>query len=63
MTASRPSLRLALGTSIALAVSLSIPAVAEEEEGSLGHDPSSVIGLLDAQPADLLSGSVHLRRG
>jgi hypothetical protein len=55
MTAPRMSWRFALGTSLALTLSLSLPAVAEEEEGRLGEDPSSVIGLLDAQPFDLLS--------
>jgi len=63
MTRSRPSLRLAFGTSLALALSLSIPALAEEEEGSLGHDPSNVIGLLDAGPADLLGPAGQVLSG
>jgi hypothetical protein len=54
MTASRSAWPLALGTSLTLALGLSLPAAAQEEEGSLGSDPSSVIGLLDATPADLL---------
>ncbi|MGD8684091.1 MAG: sialidase family protein [Chloroflexota bacterium] len=63
MTPSRPSVRVALGTSLALVVSLSIPAAAEEEEGSLGSDPSNVIGLLDAQPADLLGPAAQVLSG
>ena len=60
MTAPRMSWRLALGTSLALAVTASIPAAAEEEEGLVGHDPSNVIPLLGAEPMDLLApaGSV-----
>jgi hypothetical protein len=58
MSAPRTSWRLALGTSLVLAIGLSLPALAEEEEeegeGRLGHDPSNLIGLVDSQPIDLL---------
>ncbi|MEA2027191.1 MAG: hypothetical protein U9O18_10915, partial [Chloroflexota bacterium] len=54
MTAPRPSWRVALGTSLALALTVAIPAVAEEEEGPIGHDPSNVIPLLGSEPMDLL---------
>jgi len=53
MTAPRSSWRLALGTSLALALSISVPAAAEEEN-PLGQDPSNVIPLIGAQPMDLL---------
>jgi hypothetical protein len=55
MTARRTSWRLALGTTLALAVSISIPAAAEEDENPLGQDPSNVIPLLGASPMDLLA--------
>ena len=48
MTAPRMSWRVALGTSIALALSLSVPAAAEEE-GFLDPDPASVIQLVGAE--------------
>ncbi len=54
MTASRTSWRLALGTSLLLALTTAVPAAAEEEEGPIGHDPSNIIPLLGAEPADLL---------
>ena len=44
-------------------LSLSVPALAEEEEGSLGHDPSNIIGLLDAGPADLLGPAGQVLSG
>ena len=60
MTAPRPSWRVALGTSLALALTVAIPAAAEEEEGPIGHDPTNVIPLLGSEPIDLLgpAGSV-----
>ena len=63
MTAPRPSARLALGTSLLLALTFAVPAAAEEEEGPIGHDPSNVIPLLDAQPADLLGPAGPLLSG
>jgi hypothetical protein len=63
MSASRPSRRLAFGTSIVLALSLPLPAAAEEEEGSLGSEPSSIIRLLDAGPADLLGPASQVLSG
>ncbi len=54
MTAPRPSWRVALGTSLALALTVAMPAAAEEEEGPIGQDPSNVIPLLGSEPADLL---------
>ena len=54
MTASRTSWRLALGASLALTLSVSIPAAAEEDENPLGQDPSNIIPLLGAGPMDLL---------
>ncbi len=53
MTARRTSWRLALGASLALSLSISVPAAAEEEN-PLGHDPSNVIPLIGAEPMDLL---------
>ena len=43
-----------LGASLALSLSISIPALAEEEENPLGQDPSNVIPLIGAEPMDLL---------
>jgi hypothetical protein len=63
MTALRPSWRLALGTSLVLALTTVIPAAAEEEEGPIGHDPSNVIPLLGATPADLLGPAAPLLSG
>ena len=62
MTAPRMSWRVALGTSIALALSLSIPATAEEE-GFLDPDPASVIQLVGAEPADLLAPASRVLTG
>ena len=60
MTAPRTSWGAALGTSLALALSLSIPALAQEEEDPIGQDPSNVIPLLGAEPMDLLSPAGQL---
>ncbi len=54
MTARRTSWRTALGASLALSLSISVPALAEEEENPLGSDPSNVIPLIGAEPMDLL---------
>ena len=63
MTASRPSWRIALGASFVLALGASIPVAAEEEEGPVGHDPSNIIRLLDAQPSDLLGPAAQVLSG
>jgi hypothetical protein len=63
MTAPRTSWRVALGTSLALALTVAIPAAAEEEEGPIGHDPSNVIPLLGAEPMDLLSPASSVLSG
>ncbi len=63
MTAPRTSWRVALGASLALALSISVPAAAEEEEGPIGHDPSNVIPLLGAEPMDLLGPAGQLLTG
>ncbi len=63
MSASRSSWRLALGTSLLLALTTAIPAAAEEEEGGLPPDPSNVIPLIGASPADLLGPAASLLSG
>jgi hypothetical protein len=63
MSAPRTSWRLALTTSFVLALTTAIPAAAEEEEGPIGHDPSNIIRLLDAQPADLLGPAGNVLSG
>lgn len=63
MTAPRPSSRVALGLSLLLALGVAAPAAAEEEEGSLGHDPSAIIRLPGAEPADLLGPAAQVLSG
>ena len=62
MTGPRMSWRLALGTSLTLALCLPFPAVAEEE-GSLDPDPASVIRLIGAEPVDLLAPASQVLSG
>jgi hypothetical protein len=55
MSTPRRSWSAALAVAALLGSSMSLPALAQEEEGSLGPDSSSVIPLLGAKPADLLA--------
>ncbi len=64
MSASRSAWPLVLGTSLTFVLSLAFPVAAGEEgEGSLGQDPSNVIGLLGASPADLLGPASQFLSG
>ena len=63
MTARPTSWRLALGASLALSLSISVPALAEEEENPLGTDPSNVIPLIGAEPMDLLGPAAGVLSG
>ncbi len=62
MTESRPSTRVALATALALAVTAPGLALAEEE-GFIDPDPSSVIRLPGATPADLLGPAGQVLSG
>jgi hypothetical protein len=55
MSASRTPWRLALGTSLLLALTATSPVAAEDEEGALAGDAYSVIPLQGAAAIDLLS--------
>ncbi|MFL7810451.1 MAG: hypothetical protein AB8I80_17575, partial [Anaerolineae bacterium] len=64
MSASRSAWPLVLGTSLTFVLSLALPVAAGEEgEGSPGQDPSNVIGLLGASPADLLGPASQFLSG